>query len=157
MEKRSSNCMTAAMLEIGMTHEATLSFTHEQVEQYCALSGDRNAIHSDPEAARLRFPGASDIVVPGGLIQITITGLFGTVFPGDGSLGLVFSPDRFRKPVHPGDSIQVRIEITRMRAELIELDVVIKDHTGVQIGVAKSRVMAPDESYRAWWQQRQSA
>ena len=30
-----------------------------------------------------------------------ITGIFGSSFPGDGSLGLTFTPDRFRKPVVP--------------------------------------------------------
>ena len=43
------NCLTAAKLEVGMRHSARLSFSREQVRQYCALSGDHNAIHEDPE------------------------------------------------------------------------------------------------------------
>lgn len=147
-----SHCLTASMLSVGMQHESEFSFSHEDVARYLALSGDGNAIHHDVEAARLRFPGVTDIVVPGGLIQIAITGLFGTVLPGDGSLGLTFTPARFRKPVCPGDRISVLVEITRVRGEIVELDVAIRDRTGSRIGSATARVLAPDAGYRAWWE-----
>ena len=77
-----TRCLTTDQLEVGMTHESTFVFTHEQVEQYCALVGDMNAIHHDVEAARLRFPDVDDIIVPGGLLQAFITGVFGSSFPG---------------------------------------------------------------------------
>ena len=146
-----TNCLTAAMLEVGMKHEAKLSFSRAEVEQYCELSGDRNAIHRNLAAARLRFPDIKDIVVPGGLIQIAITGLFGTSFPGDGSLGLTFTPERFRKPVCPGETVIVSIEVTRIRGEIVEVDVLISDADRVQFGTAKARILAPDQSYREWW------
>ncbi len=149
-----SQCLTASMLEVGMRHDCELSFSREQVETYCALSGDHNAIHHDVEAAQLRFPGVDDIVVPGGLIQIAITGLFGSLLPGDGSLGLTFTPERFRKPVCPGDVIGVSVEVTRLRGPMVELDVTIRDAGGTRIGTASSRVLAPDDAYRAWWEAR---
>lgn len=149
-----TNCLTAARLHVGMRHEARFVFSHEDVARYCALSGDRNAIHHDVEAARLRFPGVSDIIVPGGLIQISITGVFGTEFPGDGSLGLTFIPERLRRPVCPAEEITVVIEVARMRSDLIELDIAISNSEGVAIGSAKSRVLAPDEAYRRWWETR---
>ena len=124
-----------------------------QVERYCALSGDYNAIHSDPEAAALRFPGARDIVVPGGLIQITVTGIFGSEFPGDGCLGLTFVPERFRKPVFPGDEIHVEIIISKLRGPMIEVDVALNDHEGNLISTAKSKLIGPDETYQQWWEE----
>ena len=144
-------CLTVALLHVGMRHERRFVFSREDVERYCALSGDRNAIHHDVEAAQLRFPGIRDIIVPGGLIQITITGIFGSVFPGDGSLGLTFTPERLRKPVCPGDEIAVAIEVVRIRGDLVELDIIISNGEGVPIGSAKSRVIAPDDAYRRWW------
>jgi acyl dehydratase len=150
-----SKCLTAAMLEVGMQHRQNFRFTREQVETYCALAGDMNAIHRDVEAARLRFPEISDIVVPGGLIQIAVTGLFGSELPGDGTLGLTFSPDRFRKPVCLGDTITVTIEVTRIRGALVEMDVWVDDAEGTRVGTAKSRLIAPDETYRRWWQAQQ--
>ncbi len=151
-----TNCLTAAMLEVGMTHEARLMFTREEVQRYCELAGDRNAIHRSVEAAQLRFPGITDIVVPGGLIQIAITGLFGTSFPGDGCLGLTFAPERFRKPLCPGEAVTVTIEVSKIRGEIIEVDISIADEHGHRIGAATSRLLAPDESYRRWWEAQQA-
>jgi acyl dehydratase len=149
----SKNCLTASMLEVGQRYTKTFSFSADEVAQYCALSGDRNSIHRDPAAARLRFEGASDIVVPGGLIQISITGIFGSEFPGDGCLGLAFVPERLRKPVFPGDEIEVEIEITKIRGPLIEVDILMKDGSGDTISTAKSKLLGPDETYREWWLQ----
>ena len=138
-----------------MRHGARLSFSREQVRQYCALSGDYNAIHHNPEAARRRFPDAEDIIVPGGLIQISVTGIFGTEFPGDGCLGLTFTPERFRKPVFPGDEIDVEILISKIRGPMVEVDITLKDVRGNLVTTAKSKLIAPDEIYRQWWEEQQ--
>lgn len=148
---QTDNCLTPAMLEVGMRHTARLSFSRDQVDSYCALCGDYNAIHSDPEAAKLRFAEARDVVVPGGLIQIAVTGLFGSAFPGDGCLGLTFTPERFRKPVFPGDEIDIEIVITKMRGPMLEVDVRMTDTQGDTISTAKSKLIAPDDAYRQWW------
>ena len=147
-----TNCLTASMLQVGMHHQEKLTFSREQVDRYCALSGDRNAIHRDLEAARLRFPDVKDIIVPGGLIQICVTGIFGTRFPGDGCLGLTFSPERFRKPVCPGDALTVTIEVTRIKGAIVEVEVALDDEQGSRIGSAKSKLLAPDNAYRQWWE-----
>jgi acyl dehydratase len=147
-----TDCLTAAMLTTGQRHSTRLRFTREQVENYCTLTGDANAIHRDLEAARRRFPGVTDIVVPGGLIQSTISGIFGTRFPGDGSLGLSFVPERFRKPVLPGDEVVVTFEITRIKGAIIDVDMTVTDGQGERLTSAQARVLAPDESYRAWWE-----
>ena len=148
---QTKECLTVRMLEVGMHHRARLSFSHEQVRQYCALAGDYNAIHDNSEAARLRFPEARDIVVPGGLIQIAVTGIFGTEFPGDGCLGLSFVPERMRKPIFPGDVIDVDIAVTKIRGPMIELDVTLKDPQGERISTARSKLIAADDAYREWW------
>ena len=151
-----TDCRTAAMLTVGQRHTARLRFTRDQVDTYCTLTGDANAIHRDLEAARRRFPGIMDIVVPGGLIQSTISGIFGTSFPGDGSLGLSFVPERFRKPVLPGDEVLVTFEITRVKGAIIELDLSITDAQGRRLSNAKAKVLAPDDAYRAWWEGQRS-
>jgi acyl dehydratase len=149
-----TRCLTTAMLEVGMQHEAHLSFTRAQVDQYCGLVGDHNAIHRDLEAARQRFPGVPDIVVPGGLIQTTISALFGTSFPGDGCLGLTFSPERFRRPVCPGDEIAVTLTVARiLRGGLVEMDVRVADGSGVPLSRATARLLPADDAYHAWWQE----
>lgn len=151
-----TQCLTADMLEVGMRHVARLSFTREQVDQYCALTGDGNAIHQDLEAARVRFPEVEDVVVPGGLIQTTISGIFGTEFPGDGSLGLTFSPERFRVPVCPGDVLVATLEITRIRAGIVEVDIGLTSEAGERISAAKAKLVPPDAEYRKWWESRRA-
>ena len=149
-------CLTASMLDVGQSHTQSFSFTREQVDAYCNLTGDRNAIHRDLEAARIRFPDIADIVVPGGLIQATVSGVFGTSFPGDGALGLSFTPERFRRPVCPGEVIQVTYRITRIKAMILEVDISLSDQDGNPISSAKAKVLTPDDSYRAWWEQQQT-
>ena len=134
-----------------MRHRKRLVFDRAQVQQYCELSSDHNAIHRDAEAARLRFPGARDIVVPGGLIQISVTGIFGSEFPGDGCLGLTFVPERFKKPVFPGDEIDVEIVVTRVRGPMIEVDITMRDCDQNLIATAKSKLIVADDAYREWW------
>lgn len=140
------------MLTVGQRHRAKRSFTREQVAQYCALAGDHNAIHRDLAAARLRFPKARDIIVPGGLIQISVTGIFGSEFPGDGCLGLSFTSERIRKPICPGDEIWVTLEIVKIRGPMIEMHIALEDDQGQHISAASSRLIAADASYRAWWE-----
>jgi len=147
-----TSCQTAEMLQVGQTHSVSMSFSREQVDTYCALTRDRNAIHRELAAAQVRFPGISDIVVPGGLIQTTISGVFGTDFPGDGALGLSFTPERMRKPVCPGDLLRVTYEITRIKGQILEVDIRIDDGEGRRISTAKAKVLAPDATYRAWWE-----
>jgi acyl dehydratase len=147
-----TDCLTADMLRVGQTHKARLRFSRTQVDTYCALTGDANAIHRDLEAARQRFPGVTNIVVPGGLIQSTVSGIFGTRFPGDGSLGLSFVPERFRKPVLPDEEVVVTLEITRIRGPIVEVDIAVTDAEGAPLTTAKAKILAPDAAYRAWWE-----
>ncbi|WP_295443042.1 MaoC/PaaZ C-terminal domain-containing protein [uncultured Thiodictyon sp.] len=150
-----TDCLTAAMLTVGQCHTAHLRFTRAQVDTYCALTGDANAIHRDVEAAQRRFPGVTDIVVPGGLIQTTISGIFGTRFPGDGALGLSFVPERFRKPVLPDEEVIVNFEITRIKNGLVDVDMTVTDAQGRRLTTAKARILAPDTAYRQWWEEQQ--
>ncbi|MEQ8661512.1 MAG: hypothetical protein RLW62_11885, partial [Gammaproteobacteria bacterium] len=51
----------------------------------------------------------------------------------------------------PDDDLLVRLEVTRIRAGIIEFDVGVASANGDPISGAKARVFAPDDSYRAWW------
>ncbi len=150
-----TRCKTTAQLQVSDNYTKTLSFSHEQVARYCELTGDHNAIHRKLEAARLRFPDVPDIVVPGGLIQTSVSGIFGSEFPGDGAIGLSFVPERFRKPVCPGDEILVSITITRIRGPLLEVDIIMTLVNGDCLTTAKAKIMAADDVYQVWWQKQQ--
>ena len=77
---KSTNCLTSSMIKVGDILERKISFTHQDVVDYCNLAKDFNAIHHDIEAARLRFPNIKDIVVPGALLQISIAGILEVTF-----------------------------------------------------------------------------
>ena len=148
---KSSQCLTSSMLEVGSTLSKTVSFSREQVAQYCQLTGDHSAIHRELEAAQIRFPGVKDIIVPGSLIQSTVSAFFGTEFPGDGAVGLSFVPERFRSPACPGDKIEVNFIITRIRGPVLEVDIALNNSKGERLTNVKAKVLAPDEAYRNWW------
>ena len=114
------------MIKVGDILERKISFTHQDVVDYCNLAKDFNAIHHDIEAARLRFPNIKDIVVPGALLQISIAGIFGSHFPGDGSLGLTFEPERVKRPVCPGDELLVKLELVRKKLIWLNLKLRLK-------------------------------
>ncbi|MBK1643544.1 hypothetical protein CKO25_02490 [Thiocapsa imhoffii] len=148
-----THCLTASMIEVGMRHESRLSFSREDVEHYCRLVGDHNAIHRDLAAARVRFPEARDIIVPGGLIQTRISAIFGTAFPGDGTLGLTFVPERLRRPIYPGDDLVITIEVARiLRGGILEMRIGVADPEGNRVTEATAKVVPPDDAYHQWWQ-----
>ena len=66
---KSTNCLTSSMIKVGDILEKKISFTHQDVVNYCNLAKDFNSIHHDIEAARMRFPEIRDIVVPGALFK----------------------------------------------------------------------------------------
>ena len=83
---------------------------------------------------RLLERNAPDIIVPGGLVQTSISALFATDLPGDGTLGLAFTPERLRRPICPGDELVVTLEITRLlRGGIVDLDVIVDDGEGRRV------------------------
>ena len=147
---KSTNCLTSSMIKVGDILERKISFTHQDVVDYCNLAKDFIAIHHDIEAARLRFPNIKDIVVPGALLQISIAMLCKSL-SGDGSLGLTFEPERVKRPVCPGDELLVKLELVRKKLIWLNLKLRLK-MSGFQVSGAKSRVLLPDDSYRKWWE-----
>ena len=44
---KSTNCLTSSMIKVGDILERKISFTHQDVVDYCNLAKDFNAIHHD--------------------------------------------------------------------------------------------------------------
>lgn len=86
--------------------------------------------------------------------QTRISALFGTEFPGDGTLGLTFSPERLRRPLYPGDELVVTLEVARLiRGGIVEMQIGIADPEGNRVSEATAKVVPPDAAYRAWWEE----
>ena len=98
--------------EPGVTARRTRSITRRDIELFTEISGDRNPLHYDAEAAaRTRF---GEIVVQGGITSAILNAVVAERLPGPGTVFLNVSWD-FTAPVRPGDTITGEVEVTEVR------------------------------------------
>ncbi len=84
------------------------------IELFTAISGDRNPLHYDPDAARgTRF---GEIVVQGGVTSAILNAVVAEELPGPGTVFLEVAWS-FRAPVRPGDTITGEVEVESVRAD----------------------------------------
>jgi acyl dehydratase len=99
-------------MHIGQTARRTRKVTDRDIELFTELTGDRNPLHYDAEAAaRSRFGG---IIVQGGVTSGLLNALVAEDLPGPGSVFLHVDWS-FRAPVRPGDEITAEAEVLEMR------------------------------------------
>ena len=97
---------------VGQRAHRQREVTSRDIELFTEMSGDRNPLHYDEEAARAtRFGG---IVVQGGVTSAILNAVVAENLPGPGTVFLHVSWD-FRAPVRPGDTIVGEVEITKVR------------------------------------------
>jgi acyl dehydratase len=93
---------------------ASMSRTIEDgdIERFTEISGDRNPLHYDAEAAaRTRFGG---LVVQGGITSAILNAVVAERLPGPGTVFLE-THWKFLAPCHPGDTITGEVEVTAVR------------------------------------------
>jgi len=119
--------------------------TAEDIVRFTEISGDRNPLHYDEEAAKTSRFGA--IVVQGGVTSAVLNAVVAERLPGTGTVFLNVTWD-FRAPVRPGDTITGRVEVTGVREDkpITELrtSVVRGDGTVVLEGTAVTWTMDLD-------------
>jgi acyl dehydratase len=125
------------MPEVGQSAQRARKVTARDIELFTEISGDRNPLHYDEEAARAtRFGG---IVVQGGVTSAILNAVVAEDLPGPGTVFLQVNWS-FKAPVRPGDTITGEVQITKVRADkpISELDarVVLSDGTVVLDGNA---------------------
>ncbi len=82
--------------------------------RFTELSGDRNPLHYDADAAaRTRFGG---IVVQGGVTSAILNAVVAERLPGPGTVFLE-THWRFLAPTRPGDTITGEVEVTAVRED----------------------------------------
>ncbi|MFP3901179.1 MAG: MaoC family dehydratase [Acidimicrobiia bacterium] len=97
---------------VGATARRTRTVSSRDIELFTELTGDRNPLHYDAEAAAAsRFGG---IIVQGGVTSGLLNALVAEDLPGPGSvfLGVEW---RFLAPVRPGDEITAEAEVLEAR------------------------------------------
>jgi acyl dehydratase len=84
------------------------------IELFTELTGDRNPLHYDEEAAaRSRFGG---LIVQGGVTSGLLNAVVAEDLPGPGSVFLHVDWS-FKAPVRPGDEITAEVEVLEARED----------------------------------------
>jgi acyl dehydratase len=88
--------------------------TERDIELFTELTGDRNPLHYDEDAARRsRFGG---LIVQGGVTTGLLNAVVAEDLPGPGSVFLHVDWN-FKAPVRPGDEITAEVELLEVRED----------------------------------------
>jgi acyl dehydratase len=97
---------------VGQTARRSRAVTARDIELFTDISGDRNPLHYDEEAARTTRMGG--IVVQGGVITAILNAVVAEDLPGPGTVFMQVNWS-FRAPVRPGDTITGEVTVTGVR------------------------------------------
>ena len=100
--------------KVGERASLTRTVEAADIVRFTELSGDRNPLHYDADAAaRTRFGG---IVVQGGVTSAILNAVVAERLPGPGTVFLE-THWRFLAPTRPGDTITGEVEVTAVRED----------------------------------------
>ncbi|MDZ7773143.1 MAG: MaoC family dehydratase [Balneolaceae bacterium] len=112
MSNDSSDTWSSGRPEVGQKAQMSREVGAEDIRKFTEISGDRNPLHYDEEAARSSRFG--EIVVQGGITSAILNAVVAQELPGPGTVFLNVNWN-FRAPVRPGDRITGEVEVTDVR------------------------------------------
>ncbi|MEJ7775484.1 MAG: MaoC family dehydratase [Nocardioidaceae bacterium] len=100
--------------KVGDSAERRRRVSSEDLELFAQISGDRNPLHFDADAAASSAFG--ETIVHGGITTAILNAVVAEDLPGPGSvfLGVEW---RFERPVRPDDDIVGRVEVVSVRED----------------------------------------
>jgi acyl dehydratase len=113
---------------VGQTARRSRTVSARDIELFTELTGDRNPLHYDADAAERSCFGG--IIVQGGVTTGLLNAVVAEDLPGPGSVFLHVDWS-FKAPVRPGDEITAEVEviearedkpITRLRTTIVNQD-----------------------------------
>ncbi len=133
------------MIEFNQVYTHEFKFSQSEVDQFAQVTGDKNPVHTDPAyAAKTMFKRP---IMHGMLSASLFSKVFGTLFPGEGTIYLKQSLN-FLKPMY----VDVTYEAVFTVKELIKdknraiIETVIKDKTtGILCTSGEATVMNVDK------------
>ena len=120
------------MPRVGDTARRTRRVSARDIELFTEITGDRNPLHYDEEAAaRSRFGG---LIVQGGVTSGLLNAVVAEDLPGPGSVFLHVDWS-FKAPVRPGDEITGEVEVLEAREDkpLTKLRTMIANQDGTVV------------------------
>ena len=136
------------MAEVGDVARRSRRVTERDIELFTELTGDRNPLHYDEEAAaRSRFGG---LIVQGGVTSGLLNAVVAEDLPGPGSVFLHVDWS-FKAPVRPGDEITAEVEVIEVREDKpltrLRTTIVNQEGTVVLDGTGSCGPSLPKASY----------
>ena len=102
------------MYQIGDEHEIEFSFTQDEVNEFCKISGDFNPLHWDEAyASTTQFKRP---IIHGALIASVFSRVMGMEFPGQGSVYLKQITE-FKRPLFVGVTYTAKFQIDSINLE----------------------------------------
>lgn len=131
------NEFTYSDLIIGLEETMQCQVTPQDIEKFCAFSGDWSTIHVDDEYAQGR--GFDKRLVHGLLVGSLISGFVGMKLPG--KHGLLQSMNlQFRRPCYAPNTLTIEGKVRRRSdaTKTITIDISVRDESGTEIVSAQA-------------------
>jgi acyl dehydratase len=113
----------------GASAERSKTVGMREIELFTEITGDRNPLHYDEDAARKSLFGG--LIVQGGVTTGILNAIVAEDLPGPGTVFLG-TELKFVKAVYVGDTITGRVEITKVREDkpICTLAVTVRNQKG---------------------------
>ena len=139
--------VTFDKLEVGHSARLLRTVTLEDIQAFAAVSGDINPAHLNPEYAdATMFHG---VIAHGMLGAALISALFGTQFPGPGTIYLG-QELKFTKPVRIGDTLTVLATVAEKDEERkrVKMDCLVTNQNGEVVLKGAANLMPPTQKVK---------
>lgn len=132
------------MITINQEYKHEFQYSQEEVTRFAEVTGDRNPVHTDAEyAAKTMFKRP---IMHGMLGASLLSKVFGTLFPGEGTIYLKQSLN-FLKPMYPDTPYEALFTVKEINYEKNRaiVETVIKDKEGKVCTSGEATVMNVDK------------
>ena len=107
------------MIEVNQVYTHDFQFSQEEVNRFAEVTGDKNPVHTDAEyAAKTMFKRP---IMHGMLSASLFSKVFGTLFPGEGTIYLKQSLN-FLKPMYVDVTYEAVFTVKEVKEESVVLD-----------------------------------
>jgi acyl dehydratase len=132
------------MIEVNQVYTHEFQYSQEEVTRFAEVTGDRNPVHTDADyAAKTMFKRP---IMHGMLGASLLSKVFGTLFPGEGTIYLKQSLN-FLKPMYPDTPYEAVFTVKEVKYEKSRaiVETVIKDKEGKVCTSGEATVMNVDK------------
>jgi len=132
------------MITVNQEYKHAFQYSQEEVTRFAEVTGDRNPVHTDADyAAKTMFKRP---IMHGMLGASLLSKVFGTLFPGEGTIYLKQSLN-FLKPMYPDTPYEAVFTVKEVIYEKNRaiIETVIKDKEGKVCTSGEATVMNVDK------------